>query len=153
MESKVKQSFDQKEEVSTLATTLTASLTLFNKTVSAYTDELQALKNFNQEFSQNLNHASKSVAFLCQVIDKSSETVYQSGVSFFTCSEELKNLVSEIKNENRETEAMSGLLAELAQKIDESTHDRKLFLKAVSEIPDRLLNYSEAAFARIERGR
>ncbi len=153
MEAKVKQSFDRKEEVSTLAATLSDSLTLFNKTISAYTDELQALKNFNQEFSQNLNHASKSVAFLCQVFDKSSETVYQSGVSFFTCSEELKNLVMEIKNENRKAEAMSGLLAELAQKIDESTHDRKLFLKAVSEIPDRLLNYSEAAFARIERGR
>lgn len=153
MEAKVKLSFDRKDEISSLATTLTDSLNLFNKTIGDYTDGLQSLKSFNREFGLNLDHADKSISLLCQSLDKSSETVYQSGVTFFTCSEELKSLVQEIKNENRRVESISGVLSELAQKIEESTHDRKIFLKAISEIPDRLLNYNEAAFARIERGR
>ncbi len=153
MEAKLKLSFDRKDEVSSLATTLTDSLTLFNHTIGTYTQELHSLKTFNQELGQNLDRANNSAAFLCQSLDKSSETIYQSGVSFFACAEELKSLVSEIKSENRKTEAMSGLLANLAQILDATTQDRKIFLKTVGEIPDRLLNYSEAAFARIERGR
>lgn len=153
MEAKINEGFAKKDEVSTLANTLTDSITLFNQSVCAYTDKLQSLKSFNQEFSQNMDQVNRSVAFLCQSLDKSSETVYQSGVSFFTCSEELKGLVKEIKGENRKIETMSGLLADLSQKVEESTQDRKIFLKVVGEIPDRLLNYSEAAYARIERGR
>lgn len=153
MEAKAKQGLDHKDEINNLSTSLTDSLTLFNQTICTYTDELQSLKDFNKEFSHNVGQAGNIVSMLCQSFDKTSETVYQCGINISSCSEELKCLVKEIKAENHRLEGMHGLFADLSRKLDESTQDREIFLRAVNEIPDRLLNYNEAAVARIERSR
>lgn len=151
METKIKQNLDRQDEINILTRTLSDSLTYFNETVGNLDQELHSLKEFNKQFSQNLAEAGKSVSKLCQSIDKQTETVSQSGSMMSVCSLELQTLVKEIKGENRKLESMSGIFSDLSKKLDDSTQDRKLFLKAVNEIPDRLLNYSEAAVARIER--
>jgi methyl-accepting chemotaxis protein len=153
MDDKIKHGLEHKDEIDSLCNTLTGSISTFNDTVRHYADELQSLKSFNHEFSRNLGQAHDSVALLVKAMDKTSETVYQSGVQIFNCSEELKYLVNEIRDENHRMEGMSGVLTELSQKLNDSTKDRQIFLKVLSEVPDKLLNYSEAAVARIERGR
>lgn len=153
MENKNNQGLEHQEELSTLCSTLTESISSFNQTVRSYADELQSLRGFNQEFSRNIGQAQDSVALLVKTMDKTSETVYQSGIQIFACTEELRNLVNEIRNENIRMEGMNGILTELSQKLNDNTKDRQIFLKVLSEVPDRLLNYSEAAVARVERGR
>ncbi len=152
-EDKVKQSLDRRDEMNILSTVLSDSLTIFNHTVQNLQVELESLREFNKDFGQNLNQAATSVSTLCQSIDRQTEALSQSRTHLQGCSEELKSVVQEIRQENRRMENMGRTFAELNQKLEESTLDRKLFLKVVTEIPDKLLNYSEAAVARIEKGR
>ncbi|MCX7772259.1 MAG: MotA/TolQ/ExbB proton channel family protein [Clostridia bacterium] len=149
----VKQQSEKKDNISLISESLGQSITTFNETLGSFTGELSTLKGFNKEFSANLQRVDQSAEILCKSFDKTSETMYQSGLRIFSCSEELNKLVEEIRTENKRMEGMSGLLRELSKQLDHSVTDRQLFLKAVNEIPDRLLNYSEAAAARIERGR
>jgi methyl-accepting chemotaxis protein len=153
MEDKLKDSLDRKDEMNILTTFLSDSLTLFDRTVKDLRHELESLREFNQGFGQNIHQAQASVTALCQSITGQTEAFGQIQTHLSGCSEELKSLVHEIRQENRRMEGMGKLFTELNQKLDESTLDRKLFLKVVNEIPDKLLNYSEAAVARIERWR
>ena len=152
-EKKLEQSKTYTDEVNILTRALCDSISAFDKSIGGLNSELQSLKNFNMEFGGHLDNAGKTIAVLCNSIDKQSEVSSQCSILFSECTSELKTLVKEIKGENRRLEAMNGLFSELSKKLDESTQDRKIFLKAIYEIPDRLLNYNEAAVAPIERGR
>ncbi|HBR02407.1 MAG TPA: hypothetical protein DD738_07335 [Ruminiclostridium sp.] len=146
-------SLDQSDQLNTLSTIVTDSINVFNQAVTGYTEELQSLKGLHKEWRQDLEQWDKSVALLCQSLDKTSETFYQSGIGIYSCTETLNRLVNELGSENNRLDGLHKILDKLSQKLDESEEDRKIFLKIVDDIPDKLLNYNEAAVARIERGR
>ena len=152
-EAKKEQILDHKEDIHILSDTLMESLTIFNQTVCSYTEELRSLKGFNQELGNLLEKAGMSAALLCQSFDKSSEAFCQSGAAISDYAADLKSLVKEINYQNGRLENTYGVFAELSRKIEEATEDRSIFLKVLTEIPDRLLNYTEAAVAGTERGR
>lgn len=153
MEDKLKESLDRKDELNILTTVLSDSLTQFDHTIQNLHQEFESFREFNRDFGQNVHQAGASVSSLCQSIDRQTETVGQIKNHLIGCTEELKSMVQAIKLENQRMEGMGKLFTDLNQKLDETTLDRKLFLKVVNEIPDRLLNYSEAAVARIEKWR
>lgn len=150
-ESGAKSGINRNDEIVNLSNILSNSLSTFNQTVKDFSDELNSIHCFSNNLKDNIDQAQKSISFFTQALDRTSETFYQSGISIFECCGELKKLAGEIHTENKRMEGMNGLLSELSQNLSESTQDRHQFLKTLDEIPDRLLNYSEAAVARIEK--
>lgn len=128
------------------------SISVFNNTINSYVNDLSFLKDFNQQFKENLTHADNSISNINRSLDRTTEAFDRSCMKMAECSEELKILADAIKHQNSRMDALGMLFTDLSRKLDETSQDRNLFLKTLDEIPDRLLNYTEAAVARIEKG-
>ncbi len=152
MENKVSEVQEKKSDSQMLADSLSDSIAQLNKSVHSYTEDLEFLKTFNRELRENICRADNIVSIVNQALKTSSEAFWIGSESFIECSNELKKVAVEIKNYNQRLESMSGIFEELSKKLDESTQDRAAYVKTINEMPDRLLNYTEAAVARIERG-
>jgi len=151
-ESKFKLALDYKDQMNILTDTLAETVQQFNTTLRSYTSELSSLKNFNSEFKKNLILSQKDTDMLCNSLGQASKAFDYSGNRITVLADEFKNLVEQVNIQNQRLEGTNRIILELTQKLNESSIDRKLFLKAIDEIPDRLLNYTEAAVARVERG-
>lgn len=141
----------EKAEIQVISQTLSNTVALFSKTVTDYTGELSFLTSFNKELRQNLWQAENLISSFNQALDKTSNAFNTSSILIGECSGQFKNLFLELKNYSQWCEAMNSLLSELSKKIDDANQDRAIYLKTINEIPDRLLNYTEAAVARIEK--
>lgn len=151
MEDIRKKEKDKKEEIQAITETLTNAVSKFAKTVAEYTEEFSFLTSFNKELRQNLCQAENLIASFTHSLDRTSSAFDTSSAIIGECSGEFKNLFHELKNYNKWLETMNSTLLELSSKIDDSNKDRAIYLKTLNEIPDRILNYTEAAVARIEK--
>jgi len=131
--------------------TLTEAIHIFEKVVSDFSDSLKGIKNFNEDLSANINQIQASSGFLCTSLDRTSETVYESGVRIDRCAMTLEAISDEIQSSNQRLENMASVISQLRLSLDDSRKDREVFLKTVHEIPDKLLNYHEAAVASVDR--
>lgn len=119
----------------------------FEAAVGRFTDSVQILKDINEALSANAGGISESALLLGTAMGKASETIYDSGVRIYDCTEAVKAMTDEISSGNRRIEDMIPVLSELKNVSEDSRKDREIFLKSVYEIPDKLLNYHEAAVA------
>ncbi len=142
----------ENRESHTLADSLSDSVSLLNKTVNTCVEDFIFLSTFNRELRDNLCYAGNIISIANQALKTSSEAFCSGSKSINECSKQLKDMVAEIKKYNQHLESMSGILEELSVKLDESAEDRAVYVKTLNEMPDRLLNYTEAAVAKIERG-
>jgi len=131
--------------------TLTEAIHIFEKVVSDFSNSLKGIKNFNEDLSANINQIQASSGFLCTSLDRTSETVYESGVRIDRCAMTLEAISDEIQSSNQRLENMASVISQLRLSLDDSRKDREVFLKTVHEIPDKLLNYHEAAVASVDR--
>ena len=130
---------------------LTESIQVFQKAAIDFSGSLKDLKDFNDVLSTNVERIKESALLLGNSLDKTSETVYESSVKIHNCTGALQVIANEISLGNRRLENMASVLPELKLLIDASNKDRDVFLKSIYEIPDRLLNYHEAAVASADR--
>lgn len=138
---------DEKKDAEVLASSMTA----FEKVVSDYSASLKGLKSFNEELSANLLQVRESFTSLATSMDNASGSISGSSTIMHDCSESLITLTQEISYENKRLAQLAGVMSKLQESLLEDKRDREVFLKAVYEIPDRLLNYQEAAVARADR--
>lgn len=143
---------DKNDDEKAVFSDVIESMTLLKETISSYINDINFLKDFNRQLKENLDHAEKSIFNFNLSLDRTSQAFDKSSMKMAECSDELKSLVNEIKYQGYKMDAMSIVFSELSKKLDETSQDRNLFLKVISEIPDRLLNYTEAAVAKVERG-
>lgn len=130
---------------------LASAIHLFEQVVTDFSGSLKGLKNFNEDLSANLGQVRASAEILCSSLDRTSETVCESGIRINQCAGSLETISGEIQASNRRLENMAAVVSELRLSLDDSRKDRELFLKTVHEIPDKLLNYHEAAVASVDR--
>lgn len=139
------------EKIRETAQAMTDAIHVFEEVVSDFSGSLQGLKSFNADLSANMEQIRASFGFLSSSFDKASETVSESSIRFGQCAGALEAISGEIQSSNRRLENMATVISQLRLSLDDSRKDRELFLKTVHEIPDRLLNYHEAAVARVDR--
>ncbi|NMA64874.1 MAG: MotA/TolQ/ExbB proton channel family protein [Clostridiaceae bacterium] len=151
MEDIIKKEKNEKDEIQIIAETLTNSVALFSKTVNDYTEELSFLNSFNKELRNNICQVENSIASFSHSLEKTSDAFNTSSMFVKECSEEFKYTCAEIKKYNHQLESMSHILSQLSEKLDHTNEDRAIYLKTINEIPDRLLNYTEAAVAKVEK--
>lgn len=130
---------------------LTESVHTLENVVSDFSNSLKGMKNFNNDLAANIDRIRDGAGFLCNCLDRTSETIYESGIKIHKCAETLEAISSEIRASNQRLEGMASVISQLRTSLDDSRKDREIFLKTVNEIPDRLLNYHEAAVARVDR--
>lgn len=130
---------------------LTEAVDVFEQVVSGFSDCLKGLKSFNEDFSANIGQIRASSGYLCDSLDRASQAICECGARIGKCVEMLEAITGEIQAGSRRLENMASVFAELRVSLDDSRKDREVFLKAVYEIPDRLLNYHEAAVASVDR--
>lgn len=133
------------------AEVLAASMTSFERVVSDFSASLNGLEGFNEDLSANLIPFRESFASLAASMDNASESIAGSSATLHDCSESLITLTQEISYEHKRLAQLANLLSQLEERISEDKRDREIFLKAVHEIPDRLLNYQEAAVAKADK--
>lgn len=151
-EAKEKALEEQKQDpAKTGAEALTAAMSQFEKVICDFTTGLKDLKGFNRQLSGTLDQMQASFGLLCNSMDKTSESIYASGAHMVRCSDTLTSLTTEMAQATRHLEHFPPVLAQLQQRLSETIEDRESFLKAVHAIPDKLLNYQEAAAARADR--
>lgn len=139
------------DKASKAADAMIHSLGIFEGAVNNFTENLAVLRSFNEELAANISSIKESASFLCSSLDRTSETVYESGMKIHACTGALQGITAEIALGNKRLEGLSSTLAELRYATEDAKKDRELFLKSVYEIPDRLLNYHEAAAAGVDR--
>lgn len=138
---------DEKKDVEVL----TSSITAFEKVVSDFSASLKGLKSFNEDITSNLIHVKESFTSLVTSMDNASGAITGSSTTMHDCSESLITLTQEISYEHTRLAQLAGVLSKLEERLMKDKADREVFLKAVYEIPDRLLNYQEAAVARADK--
>ena len=131
--------------------TLIASITIFDRCVSDFSSNFKGLKSFNDDLVINIEQIKTSTDQLCNALDKTSSESTECGLLLYKCMDSLQNLVDEMTHSNKHLENSASVLSGLQSSLEASRKDRELFLKAVSEIPDKLLNYHEAAVASADR--
>ena len=145
---KEKQTEDDKNAKTT--DLMVESIQIFQKATADFTESLNGLKDFNDIFSTNIDRVRDSAVFLGNALDKTSETVYESSVKIYNCTGIMQSITNEITLGNKRLENTTSVLSELKLLIGDSKKDRDLFLKSIYEIPDKLLNYHEAAVASVD---
>ncbi|SHI66069.1 hypothetical protein SAMN05444373_100632 [Thermoclostridium caenicola] len=142
---------DGEDLVQKTAQDLGEAIGVFEQLVSGFSDCLKGLKNFNEDFSANIGQFRASSGYLCDSLDRTSQAISECGARISRCAETLEGIIDEIQASNRRLENMTSVISDLRICLDDSRKDREMFLKAVYEIPDRLLNYHEAAVASVDR--
>lgn len=139
------------ELFSKTAHSMAEAVSSFKDVAAGFSDSLAAMKDFNADLTANMDRIRDSAGFLGNCLDRTSETVYECGVRIHKCAEALEAITSEIRASNQRLECMSSLISQLRTSLEDTCKDRETFLRTVNEIPDRLLNYHEAAVARVDR--
>jgi len=130
---------------------LDKAVSVFEQVVSGFSDCLKGLKSFNEDFSANIGQIRASSGYLCDSLDRTSQAICECGARIGKCAEMLEAITGEIQAGSRRLENMASVIADLRISLEDSRKDREIFLKTVDEIPDRLLNYHEAAVASVDR--
>ena len=130
---------------------MTEAIRIFEKVVSEFSDSLRGVKNFNEDLSANIEKIQASAGFLASSLDRTSETLLENGVRIGKCAGALEAVSAEIQSTGHRLENMASVISQLRLSLDDSRKDREIFLKTVHEIPDKLLNYHEAAVASVDR--
>jgi len=132
---------------------LAQSIQIFRNAVLNLSENLISFKEFNNTLACNMDRIKESASLLGNSMDRTSETVYESGMKIHSLTGALQSAVSETALGNKRLENMGSVLSDLRHCIEDSKKDREIFLKTVYDIPDRLLNYHEAAVASTDRKR
>jgi len=140
-----------KEQARKTTQAMTEAIRIFEKVVSDFSDSLRGVKNFNEDLSANIDRIQASAGFLCSSLDRTSETLFENGVRIGKCAGTLEAVSAEIQAGSQRLENMASVISQLRLSLDDSRKDREIFLKTVHEIPDKLLNYHEAAVASVDR--
>lgn len=123
----------------------------FETSVNQLTTSIQSLEGFNEGFTQNLDHVRTQLAEFYQVVNSTMDSVVESSAHFIQCAHSLKAATESITSHAQSLEQMALVMTHLENHLDASRKDRDAFLRTILEIPDRLLNYNEAAVARVEK--
>ena len=134
-----------------LSESLQSAVSQLSDTIHGFSDTFSVLKEFNSGLSENLNRAETSVSALCTAADKSGDALREGSAHLFKSAEALQLLTLGMEEEHVRLENLTGVFHKLSEHLSSSIKDREHFLKAIDGIPDRLLNYSEAAAARVEK--
>ena len=123
----------------------------FEKVVSDFSESLRGVRNFNEDLSANIDRIQVAPGFSQVPWTGLPKPFTKNSVRIDKCAGTLESVSAEIQVGNHRLENMASVISQLRLSLDDSRKDREVFLKTVHDIPDKLLNYHEAAVASVDR--
>jgi hypothetical protein len=148
---RAKQEEQEHEKSTRITDTIGESADGFKAAINDFSGAINTLTNFNVALSANVANIGESASLIGDTMGRTAEMLYENGIKINHFTEELKAMREEISRDGKRFESLIPVLAELKAVTEDSRRERESFLKAIYEIPDRLLNYHEAAVASADR--